>query len=60
MAANPTTTEILTIPAPDIEPEPSTSKDTTPAPRQEDQRGTRLYVGNLDHTVDEYVRGWLH
>ncbi|CAE6460234.1 hypothetical protein ACGC1H_005996 [Rhizoctonia solani] len=54
MAANPTTTEILTIPTPDIEPEPSTSKDT-PAPRLEDQRGTRLYVGNLDHTVDEYA-----
>ncbi|KAG8743680.1 hypothetical protein FRC11_013758 [Ceratobasidium sp. 423] len=54
MAANPTTTEILTIPTPDIEPESSTSKDT-PAPRLEDQRGTRLYVGNLDHTVDEYA-----
>ncbi|CAE6457736.1 unnamed protein product [Rhizoctonia solani] len=54
MAANPTTTEILTIPVPDIELEPSTSKDT-PTPRLEDQRGTRLYVGNLDHTVDEYA-----
>ncbi|CAE7119949.1 unnamed protein product [Rhizoctonia solani] len=54
MAANPTTTEILTIPIANIEPEPSTSKDT-PAPRLEDQRGTRLYVGNLDHSVDEYA-----
>ncbi|KAF8714690.1 RNA recognition motif, partial [Rhizoctonia solani] len=55
MAANPTTTEVLTIPTKDIEPEPSTSKDTTPASRPEDQRGTRLYVGNLDHSVDEYA-----
>ncbi|QRW20855.1 RNA recognition motif domain-containing protein [Rhizoctonia solani] len=53
MAANPTTTEVLTIPTKDIEPEPSTSKDTTPASRPEDQRGTRLYVGNLDHSVDD-------
>ncbi|CAE6383310.1 unnamed protein product [Rhizoctonia solani] len=55
MAANPTTTEVLTIPAPDIDPEPSTSKDTAPTHRLEDQRGTRLYVGNLDHTLDEYA-----
>ncbi|CAE6487887.1 unnamed protein product [Rhizoctonia solani] len=54
MAANPNTTEILTIPTPDTEPEPSTSTDT-PTARSEDQRGTRLYVGNLDHTVDEYA-----
>lgn len=55
MAANPNTTEILTIPTPDIDPEPSTSKPTAPTPRSEDQRGTRLYVGNLDHSIDEYA-----
>lgn len=54
MAANPASTaDALMIPVPDPEPEASTSK-TSPAPsRSEDQRGNRLYVGNLDHTVDE-------
>ncbi|KAB5591708.1 RNA recognition motif domain-containing protein [Ceratobasidium theobromae] len=55
MAANPTTTEILTIPTQDPEPEASTSKATSQPPHPEDQRGTRLYVGNLDHSVDEYA-----
>ncbi|KAF8603695.1 RNA-binding domain-containing protein [Ceratobasidium sp. AG-I] len=56
MAANPASTaDALMIPVPDPEPEASTSK-APPAPsRSEDQRGTRLYVGNLDHSVDEYA-----
>jgi hypothetical protein len=55
MAANPASTaDVLIIPV--IDPEPpqaSTSKSTSTSHRSEDQRGTRLYVGNLDHTVDE-------
>ncbi|KAG8740499.1 hypothetical protein FRC10_004265 [Ceratobasidium sp. 414] len=54
MAANPSTTEVLTIPASDPEP-PHASTSKAAPPRPEDQRGNRLYVGNLDHTVDEYA-----
>lgn len=56
MAANPASTaDVLTIPVPDLEPEASTSKVLSHPSRSEDQRGNRLYVGNLDHTVDEYA-----
>ncbi|QRV93371.1 RNA recognition motif protein [Ceratobasidium sp. AG-Ba] len=53
MAANaPSTADVLIIPTQDpVPPEASTSKSAPP--RQEEQRGNRLYVGNLDHSVDE-------
>ncbi|KAG8693136.1 hypothetical protein FRC09_010706 [Ceratobasidium sp. 395] len=55
MAANPVSTaDVLTIPASDPEPPQASTSRATP-PRSEDQRGNRLYVGNLDHTVDEYA-----
>ncbi|KAG9099993.1 hypothetical protein FS749_016563 [Ceratobasidium sp. UAMH 11750] len=54
MAANPSTTDVLIIPVSDPEPPQASTSKASP-PRPEDQRGNRLYVGNLDHTVDEYA-----